>query len=45
MGERISRRVAELRAQTRVFELGADVRRQMERLCAEAEEVYVATRA
>ena len=45
MGERVRQRVADVRSQPRAFELGADVRRHMERLCAEAEEVYVATRA
>lgn len=45
MLERVRRRVLEVREQPRPFQLSADVRRSMDKLCAEAEEVYVATRA
>lgn len=45
MLERVRRRVSEVREQPRPFQLSADVRRSMDKLCAEAEEVYVATRA
>lgn len=45
MLERVRRRVAELREQPRPFKLGTDVQRHMDKLCAEAEEVYIATRA
>jgi trimethylamine--corrinoid protein Co-methyltransferase len=45
MGERIRRHVAEVRSQPKAFELSADVHRRIDKLCAEAEELYIATRA